>query len=156
MLTGVVPFDGESSQEIILKHLTADPDVSMLPQPYAYAIQKSLAKNPASRFRDCRELLRSIGWDLDASGLAVRASENVAHPSIPPVLQPVAGAALPVAKPIGNDHPTVAGNPIMQGVYGNPNAELMVSVQTRPVAMLTKNRWRERSNKPSGKLKLVP
>ncbi len=57
VLSGNVPFDGESGQEIILKHLTADPDVRGLAEPFASTVSKALAKNPASRFRDVRELL---------------------------------------------------------------------------------------------------
>ena len=34
MLTGRVPFEGESVGEVLMKHLTAKPDVSMLPEPY--------------------------------------------------------------------------------------------------------------------------
>lgn len=116
MLTGVVPFDGESSQEIILKHLTADPDVSMLPHPFAYTIQKALAKNSSSRFRDCREMLEAIGWELDRSGMAVRSLKGIPNVgSLPPVLnrspsQPVAMSPSG-SKPLGNDHPTLAGGP---------------------------------------------
>ncbi|AMV34784.1 Serine/threonine-protein kinase PrkC [Pirellula sp. SH-Sr6A] len=116
MLTGVVPFDGESSQEIILKHLTADPDVSMLPQPFAYTIQKALAKNAGSRFSDCREMLAAIGWELDRSGMAIRSlngSPNVG--AMPPVLPkqpgPIPGVSPSGAKQLGNDHPTLAGGP---------------------------------------------
>ena len=32
MLTGRVPFDGETVNEVLMKHLTARPDVSMLPR----------------------------------------------------------------------------------------------------------------------------
>ncbi|MEQ1826274.1 MAG: serine/threonine-protein kinase [Pirellula sp.] len=116
LLTGNVPFDGESSQEIILKHLTADPDLSQVQQPFAYVIQKSLAKNPALRFRDCREMLSALGWELDASGLAVKKSEGIQN-DMPPVIQPVVAHSpvgskgMPVARPIGSFDATIAGNP---------------------------------------------
>lgn len=114
LLTGNVPFDGESSQEIILKHLTADPDLSQVPQPFAYVLQKSLAKNPALRFSDCRDMLRALGWELDASGLAVKRPEG-ASIDLPPVLQPfraepvVNKKEIPVAKPIGSFDARMAG-----------------------------------------------
>jgi hypothetical protein len=139
MLTGVVPFDGESSQEIILKHLTADPDVSMIPQPYASAIDRCLAKNSSSRYRDCRELLQAIGWELDRSGLAVRSSNMLPIANIPPVLQPLASSpSIPLGKPIGNDHSTVAGSPVVTPILGNgtfgANAAFAGELYQEPVA----------------------
>jgi serine/threonine protein kinase len=114
LLTGNVPFDGESSQEIILKHLTADPDLSQVPQPFAYVIQRSLAKNPTSRFRDCREMLTALGWGLDASGLAIKVT-NAMDVNMPPVMQPVRVAAgvneIPIARPIGSFDATVGVAP---------------------------------------------
>ena len=74
MLTGNVPFDGESTQEIILKHLTADPDLRDVPEPFANVIQRALAKNPTLRFRDGRELLNALGYNLDVTGLASKRS----------------------------------------------------------------------------------
>jgi serine/threonine protein kinase len=68
MLTGTVPFDGQSTQEILLKHLTADPDLSMLPEGLAHVIGKSLAKNPTNRYRDGREMLHDLGFELTAAG----------------------------------------------------------------------------------------
>lgn len=88
LLTGVVPFDGESSQEIILKHLTADLDLSQVSEPFASVIQKSLAKNPASRFSDCRDMLRALGWELEPNGLAIKKSDMV-YSNVPPVMQPI-------------------------------------------------------------------
>ena len=49
MLTGRVPFDGETVNEVLMKHLTARPDVSMLPQPYQTIVAKALAKDPNQR-----------------------------------------------------------------------------------------------------------
>src|SRR4029079_13584107 len=60
MLTGRVPFDGESSQEIIMKHLTADPDLSALPEPYKSVIRKALAKDPAHRFATVPEMVKAL------------------------------------------------------------------------------------------------
>lgn len=68
MLTGSVPFDGQSTQEILLKHLTADPDLSMLPDHLAEVIGKCLAKNPLARYRDGRELLGALGYELSVAG----------------------------------------------------------------------------------------
>ena len=49
MLTGRVPFDGETVNEVLMKHLTARPDVSMLPEPYQAIVAKALAKDPNQR-----------------------------------------------------------------------------------------------------------
>jgi hypothetical protein len=49
MLTGRVPFDGESVGEVLMKHLTSRPDVSMLPEPYRAIVARALEKDPARR-----------------------------------------------------------------------------------------------------------
>lgn len=60
LLTGEVPFDGESSQEIIMKHLTDDPDLSNIPQPYRDVIQRALRKDPEKRFDGVGEMLAAL------------------------------------------------------------------------------------------------
>ena len=60
LLTGRVPFEGESSQEIIMKHLTAEPDLRDLPQPYAEVIRRSLLKDPVKRYNNVSELLSGL------------------------------------------------------------------------------------------------
>ena len=47
MLTGRVPFDGESVGEVLMKHLTAQPDVSMLAEPYRGVVARA-GKDPAT------------------------------------------------------------------------------------------------------------
>jgi eukaryotic-like serine/threonine-protein kinase len=49
MLTGHVPFDGETVGEVLMKHLTAQPDLSVLSEPYRTIVGKALAKDPAHR-----------------------------------------------------------------------------------------------------------
>ncbi|QEH38689.1 Serine/threonine-protein kinase StkP [Aquisphaera giovannonii] len=49
MLTGHVPFDGETVNEVLMKHLTARADVSALPEPYRRIVAKALAKDPNQR-----------------------------------------------------------------------------------------------------------
>jgi hypothetical protein len=57
MITGHVPFDGESLGEILMKHLTAQPDVSVIGEPYRTAIVRALAKDPEQRVRSVGELM---------------------------------------------------------------------------------------------------
>jgi serine/threonine protein kinase len=64
LLTGRVPFDGESSQEIIMKHLTADPDLSAVEEPFRSIIGKALEKDPDDRFSGAGEMLAALEYAL--------------------------------------------------------------------------------------------
>src|SRR4051812_17018299 len=50
MLTGHVPFEGGSLGEILMKHLTATPDLTALSEPYRSVVSRALAKDPTQRF----------------------------------------------------------------------------------------------------------
>ncbi|MEO6810919.1 MAG: serine/threonine-protein kinase [Isosphaeraceae bacterium] len=49
MVSGRVPFDGESVGEVLMKHLTSRPDLSCLPEPYRSVVERALAKDPNHR-----------------------------------------------------------------------------------------------------------
>jgi hypothetical protein len=84
MLTGHVPFDGESAGEILMKHLTSPPDLSKLPVAYAPVVGKALAKNPSQRFVSMAEMVKAV--------------ENVGGPAQPaPARVAVATPVPPVA-----------------------------------------------------------
>jgi hypothetical protein len=87
MLTGQVPFDGETVNEVLMKHLTARPDVSMLPEPYQAIVSKALAKDPNQRPSRVYDLLppedvprppevRIIGDGKSGSSAAARDPAN--------------------------------------------------------------------------------
>src|SRR5205823_6506122 len=46
MLTGTPPYLGASPSEILMKHLSAEPDCSGIPEPFATVVKKAMAKNP--------------------------------------------------------------------------------------------------------------
>jgi len=60
LLTGRMPFEGESVGEILMKHLTAKPDVSMLAEPYRGIVAKALEKDPSLRFRSAAEFTTAL------------------------------------------------------------------------------------------------
>jgi hypothetical protein len=49
ILTGHVPFDGETVNEVLMKHLTARPDLTVLAEPFRTIVGKALAKDPILR-----------------------------------------------------------------------------------------------------------
>ena len=57
MLTGHVPFEGESVGEVLMKHLTAEPDLSRVAEPYRTIVARALAKDPAQRLASVNELI---------------------------------------------------------------------------------------------------
>ena len=75
MLMGKVPFDGESSQEIIMKHLTDEPDLNGLPPVYSKVVAKSLAKDPANRYSNVLDMLADLNLDVETTK-PVAASTN--------------------------------------------------------------------------------
>src|SRR6056297_620627 len=64
LLTGDVPFDGESLHEIIVKHMTATPDLSNVPEPYRRVIAAALDKDPAKRPASVAGLVEPLGMNL--------------------------------------------------------------------------------------------
>jgi hypothetical protein len=78
MLTGRVPFEGESAGEILMKHLTAPPDLSKLPSEYVAVVGKALAKNPAHRYASLAEMSKAVemvGKQLQPAPRAAAAPE---------------------------------------------------------------------------------
>ncbi|MCC7293629.1 MAG: serine/threonine protein kinase [Phycisphaerales bacterium] len=60
MLLGRVPFEGSSMGEVLMKHLTAQPEVDALPAPFADVIRKALAKDPKDRYQTVHEMLQDV------------------------------------------------------------------------------------------------
>lgn len=60
LLTGRVPFEGESIGEVLMKHLTTKPDVSMLAEPYRGVVARAMEKDPALRYRSAAEMLATL------------------------------------------------------------------------------------------------
>src|SRR5262249_54491464 len=60
MLTGHVPFEGESVGEVLMKHLTAEPDLQNLQEPYRDIVRRALAKDPNARIKSVGELLAML------------------------------------------------------------------------------------------------
>src|SRR5215469_9707156 len=87
MLTGRVPFEGESAGEILMKHLTTPPDLSRLPFEFVPIISKALSKNPAHRYRTMAEMAR------DVTNLGAQEAPRPA-----PSARPAVAAAVPVAE----------------------------------------------------------
>jgi TM2 domain-containing membrane protein YozV len=60
MLTGEVPFDGSSPAEILMKHMTATPQLGSIEEPFAHVIKKALAKDPAERYQTVQEMVEDL------------------------------------------------------------------------------------------------
>ncbi|MFK7737058.1 MAG: serine/threonine-protein kinase [Pirellulaceae bacterium] len=122
LITGNVPFDGESSQEIIMKHLTADPDLTRVPEAIRPVIRKSLAKNPSSRYSSVRDMVRPLGMEVDDRYLLVRTKTD----DLPPVVE--ASPSRPVRESNASPHYVQAA----ANVNASPN--YAAAMGTPPVA----------------------
>ena len=106
MLTGIVPFEGESDGEILMKHLTANPDLSKVPEAFRAVVAKGLDKNPVLRFATMTEFARAVeavpvlpsAIPLNNPFPPIPAAATAPTATLPPAPLPVA-TPLPVAAP---------------------------------------------------------
>ena len=60
MLTGEVPFRGDSWAEVALRHQTDTPVLDRVPPEYLTIIEKALHKKPENRYADMDEMIRAV------------------------------------------------------------------------------------------------
>ncbi len=99
MLTGKVPFEGESMQEVLMKHLIAVPDLRNIPTDLAPIVQQALAKNPAERFSNVADMNRRL-----ASVMRARTEAKESRVTALPV------KPIPMVTLAANPTPALSGN----------------------------------------------
>ncbi len=132
MATGLVPFDGESSQEIIMKHLTADPDLSRVASPVREAVGKALQKSASNRFSDVRDMIASLGMELDSRYMVV---DRIVSPAA------TASAAVPQEEPILLTYAVDPGQPPLAQASGLFSASQTRLRYQEPIARVVRTTW---------------
>jgi eukaryotic-like serine/threonine-protein kinase len=60
LLSGVRPFNGTSTRQLLMQHISADPDLTSLPPSDRDAVRRALAKKPDDRFPNCVEMVKAL------------------------------------------------------------------------------------------------
>ena len=60
MLTGNLPFEGQTATQLAVQHLHRRPDLSRLPRSDQPIISRALSKNPEKRFPNCCSLIENL------------------------------------------------------------------------------------------------
>ena len=60
MLTGLLPFTGQTAAELTLQHLHEEPNLAALPMGDRYVLARALSKDPAQRFTCCSEMIEAL------------------------------------------------------------------------------------------------
>ncbi|MFM7056779.1 MAG: serine/threonine protein kinase [Planctomycetota bacterium] len=127
MLTGQMPFDGETTAEILMKHLTAEPDLSMVSPALQDVLRRALEKDPDKRIQDVFELQRRFCAAVEQPGapLQLQADRAVAAALADTLPGPTAGSppgALPgpLVRPAAAAGAPTAGSPTAAAAAGSP------------------------------------
>ena len=94
LLTGRVPFDGESAVSIALKHFQEPlPPVvnptAMVPQSLENIVLKATAKDPMNRYRSCYEMFQDLKTCLDSTRLYEKKFVPISFSGETKVLTPI-------------------------------------------------------------------
>lgn len=79
MVTGKLPFDGETTGEILMKHLTQPPDLSVLPSKLRSVLARALEKDPTKRTPTALKLLADFNAATGAEAKTWQAAEHAQH-----------------------------------------------------------------------------
>ncbi|HEX3998263.1 MAG TPA: serine/threonine-protein kinase [Pirellulales bacterium] len=131
MITGRVPFEGESLGEVLMKHLTAQPDLTQIADPYRTAIARGLAKDPDARPHTVGEFMSLLPRPLHATLASlgpVPLPPPLARDRLQPPLRPPLGPGMPnghvPAQPMdGARGATGVWPPMAQAVVEIPQAQ---------------------------------
>ena len=83
MVTGRIPFDGESTAEIMMKHLTEQPDLSPLPPALRPVLARALEKDPMKRTPDVQRLATDFIRAARGQSVAIDLPEESFAGSVP-------------------------------------------------------------------------
>jgi serine/threonine protein kinase len=91
LLTGQLPFDGNTGRQLMLQHTMSAPNLQALPVEDQPAVARALAKKPEERHPSCMDFVQALrrnpeaapataeaGQGLPASGASVRDSDSAA------------------------------------------------------------------------------
>jgi serine/threonine protein kinase len=84
LITGKLPFNGETTAEILMKHLTAQPDLTPIPKPLRPAIARALEKDPRKRTPTARVLERDFMNGIAGRSEPLDIPETAFLPPVPP------------------------------------------------------------------------
>ncbi len=108
MLLGRVPFEGSSMGEVLMKHLTEQPEIEGLPEPFGKVIRKALEKDPKDRYQDVNEMIDDMlevgdirnslaGFNPNTMTYVPRRPPNESFPTPMPSPNPARPPLAPVA-----------------------------------------------------------
>jgi serine/threonine-protein kinase len=100
LLTGVVPFEGETAVAIAFKQVSAEPRPPSMVNPNVPAgldgiVLRALAKDPARRFASADEFLAALAREREALPAAATAAAAAVLVGGPPAAGPVGAGAIP-------------------------------------------------------------
>lgn len=124
MLTGQLPFDGETTAEILMKHLTAEPDLSMVSPALQQVLRGALEKDPDRRIQDVLELQRRFCEAVEAPATVLEPQANKftadafaeTLPGPSNAVRPAPGPVQP-AQPVQASHPNQPATVAVRATY---------------------------------------
>jgi hypothetical protein len=138
LLTGRVPFEGESVGEVLMKHLTAQPDVAKLVEPFRGVVARAMEKDPSRRFATVGQMLAA----LPAAAAAPAILLGVPTTAHGPARSPHAPGSIPASSaPLATLYTPVAVLAVDEGVNPEPIAQFVAQQAQR-----LKRHWRSDLN----------